>query len=230
MPRYRKREILVFGATGGTGAAIVRQALERGFGITIFARDTGRARQLFDGLAARLSIIEGDAANQHDVHNALAHKPEAVICSLGIYQRQSGHDELARATTHIIAAMQTAGCKRLVCISSLGVGDSRGQGDFVTRLIQKTALRHTLADKEQQEQALRDSALDWTVIRPTRLLNDGGPPHYQWWIGKQPAQKIPWSINRSQVAELALNCLDEPDTIKQALNVSGSLSRPQNAE
>lgn len=229
MPRQEKGEILVFGATGGTGAACVRQALERGFGVTIFARDSGRARQLFDELAARVTIIAGNTENPHDVDNALAYKPDAVICSLGIYQRQSGHNELTQATAHIIAAMQTAGSKRLICISSLGVGDSRGQGDFVTRLIQKTALRFTLADKEQQEQALRDSGLDWTVIRPTRLLDNGGPPYYQWWIGKQPAHKMPWSINRSQVAELALNCLDEPDTIGQALNVSGSLSKSQNA-
>lgn len=228
MRQQGRCEILVFGATGGTGAAIVRQALERGFGVTIFVRDSNRAQQLFAGLAERLTIIAGDAASEDDVRRALAPQPDAVICSLGIYQRRSGHDDLARATAHIIAAMQAAGSNRLICISSLGVGDSRGQGDFVTRLIQKTALRFTLADKEQQEQALRDSSLDWTVIRPTRLLNDGGPPHYQWWLGKQPARKIPWSINRSQVAELALNCLDEPDTINKALNVSGSLARPQN--
>ena len=229
MPQHGKREILVFGATGGTGAAIVRKALASGFGVTIFVRDSSRARHLFAALAGRLDIIEGDAANEHDVYRAVVRQPHAVICSLGIYQRRSGNNDLARATAHIIAAMQTAGSNRLVCISSLGVGDSRGQGDFATRLIQKTALRFTLADKEQQEQALRDSSLDWTIIRPTRLLNDGGPPHFQWWIGKQPAHKIPWSINRSHVAELALECLDDDSTISKALNVSGSLAKPENS-
>jgi len=226
MAQHEKRELLVFGATGGTGAASVRQALERDLGVTIFARDSSRARQLFAGLASRLEIIEGDAANENDVRMAMTRQPDAVICSLGIYQRRSGCHDLARATANIIAAMQSTGSKRLICISSLGVGDSRGQGDFVTRLIQKTVLRYTLADKELQEEALRNSSLDWTVIRPTRLLNDGGPPHYQWWTGKQPARKMLWSINRAQVAELALKCLDDPATINKALNVSGSLSMP----
>ncbi len=230
MTNQNRREILVFGATGGTGTAIVRAALARDYGVSIFVRDSSRAGQLFNGLLARLNIIEGDAANEDDVRRAVGPGTGAVICSLGIYQRRSGRDDLARATTHIIAAMQTTGSKRLVCISSLGVGDSRDQGDFATRLIQKTALRFTLADKEQQEQAIRASVLDWTVIRPTRLLNDGGPPFYQWWIGNQPAHKMPWAINRAQVAELALQCLDDPNTLNKALNVTGSLATPQSGE
>jgi uncharacterized protein YbjT (DUF2867 family) len=228
MTNQNRREILVFGATGGTGAAIVRAALARDYGVTLFVRDSRRAALLFNGLLARLNIIEGDAANEDDIRRAVGPNPDAVICSLGIYQRRSGRDDLAQATAHIIAAMQTSGSKRLVCISSLGVGDSRDQGDFVTRMIQKTALRHTLADKELQEQAISASSLDWTVIRPTRLLNDGGPPFYQWWIGKQPARKMPWAINRAQVAELALQCLDDPTTLNKALNVTGSLATPQN--
>jgi len=227
MPQQKKREILVFGATGGTGTAIVRAALARNYGVTIFVRDSQRAGQLFDGLISQLNIIEGDAGNEDDVRRAVGRNPDAVVCSLGIYQRRSGSNDLARATGHIIAAMQTTGTKRLVCISSLGVGDSRGQGDFATRLIQKTGLRFTLADKEQQEQAIRASALDWTVIRPTRLRNGDGPPDYQWWIGEQPAHKMPWSVNRAQVAELALKCLDDPNTLNKALNVTGSLSTPQ---
>jgi uncharacterized protein YbjT (DUF2867 family) len=221
--------MLVFGATGGTGAAIVHTAQAHDFDVRVFVRDGSRASQLFNGFIGRLQIIEGDAMNADDVRRAFGSTPDAVMCSLGIYQRQSGRDDLTQATAHIIAAMQATGSKRLVCISSLGVGDSCGQGDFITRLLQKTALRHTLADKELQEESIRKSTLDWTIIRPTRLLNDGGPPYCQHWVGEQPARKMPWAVNRAQVARLALACLDHPQTIRTALNVTGSLSMPQSA-
>ena len=58
-------------------------------------------------------------------------------------------------------------------------------------MIQKTALRFTLADKELQEQAIRDSGLDWTIIRPSRLVNDEGPAHLYQWSGRQPQAKLP---------------------------------------
>jgi len=225
----QKRTILVFGATGGTGAGIVRAALARACSVTVFVRSSNRARNVFDDLLPELNIIKGDACNEADVMRAIDPSLDAVICSLGIYQRSAGRDDLARATRHIVAAMQATGVRRLVCVSSLGVGDSRGQGDFATRLIQKTGLRFTLADKELQEQAIRDSGLDWTIIRPTRLLHEGGPPYYQWWIGAQPSRKMHWAINRSQVAELALDCIEDARSIGKALNVTGSLSMPQNA-
>ena len=70
------------------------------------------------------------------------------------------HDTLAQATNNILTAIKTSGPHRFICISSLGVGDRRNQGDLPTRIIQKTGLRFTLADKETQETAIRDSQLD----------------------------------------------------------------------
>ena len=75
MPPHGKCEILVFGATGGTGAAIVRHALQRGFGITIFARDSNRVQQLFGDLATHLTVIEGDATN---------HDPDSINTALNV--------------------------------------------------------------------------------------------------------------------------------------------------
>lgn len=226
MTKPQQPEILVFGATGGTGSAIVQQALDRGCGVNLFVRDAQRAQHLFNGLCTRLNFVVGDASQGSDVRGALAADIDAVIVSLGIYQRSPGGNDLARATANIIAAMQATGRRRLICISSLGVGDSRNQGNFMARLIQKTALRHTLADKELQEQALRESGLDWTIIRPSRLLNDAGPPYICTWTGKQPATKLVWEISRAQVAKLALDCLDDPQTIHAAINVTGCATRP----
>jgi uncharacterized protein YbjT (DUF2867 family) len=217
-----KREILVFGATGGTGIAIIREALARGYGITAFVRDIQHAQHAFNGLCTNLSFYEGDALNAEDVKKAIAPGLDAVVSALGIYQRMPGHDTLTQATKNILAAMKVSGPRRVVCISSLGVGDSRNQGDFPTRIIQKTALRFTLSDKETQEAAIRNSELDWTVIRPSRLLNEGGPAHYLTWTGDQPDKELVWSINRAQVASLAMDSLEDDGSIHKALNITGT--------
>jgi len=218
-----KQEILVFGATGGTGAAIVREAIARGYHVTAFVRDIHHAQHMFNGLCSRLSFSEGDALEAEDVRRAIGSSFNAVVSALGIYQRLPGRDDLTRATQNILTAMRASGPRRFVCVSSLGVGDSRKQGDFATRMIQKTALRFTLADKETQENAIRASELDWTVIRPSRLLDEGGPARYLTWTGEQPDKELVWSINRAQVAALTLDALANNNCLNQALNVTGTL-------
>jgi uncharacterized protein YbjT (DUF2867 family) len=218
-----KREILVFGATGGTGAAIVREAAARGYGVTAFVRDIPRAQHMFNELSSDISFSEGDALNAGNVSRAIGPGLTAVVSALGIYQKRSGRDDLAQATKNILAAMHASGPRRFICISSLGVGDSRNQGDFVTRMIQKTVLRFTLADKEIQENAIGASELDWTVIRPSRLLDKNGPEHYLTWVGPQPDQKLVWSINRTQVAALTLDSLEDDNSVNKALNITGAL-------
>jgi len=218
-----KREILVFGATGGTGVAIVREAVARGYGVTAFVRNIQHAQHIFNGLRTSISFCEGDAFSAGDVSRAIGPGISAVVSALGIYQRMPGRDDLTRATRNVLAAMRAAGPRRFICISSLGVGDSRNQGDFAARMIQKTALRFTLSDKETQEAAIRASELDWTIIRPSRLLDKGGPAHYVSWTGKQPDKELIWSINRAQVAALTLDALEHDTCFNQALNVTGTL-------
>jgi uncharacterized protein YbjT (DUF2867 family) len=62
--------------------------------------------------------------------------------------------------------------RRLVCITGLGAGDSRGHGGFFFgRLFLPLLLRKVYEDKNRQEDAIRASTLDWTIVRPT-VLND----------------------------------------------------------
>jgi uncharacterized protein YbjT (DUF2867 family) len=213
--------MLVFGATGGTGQAIVREALERGYRVTAFVRDIARGEQLFHDLQTRLTFARGDAMNAADVQRALGEGVHAVISSLGIYHALPGKGELTEATGHIAAAMRGAGLMRFLCVTSLGVGDSRGQGDMATRLIQKTGLRFTLADKEKQEALIRGSGLDWTFVRPTRLMDGSGPDRYHTWTGEAPDIMLQWSINRTDVAELVLDSLENDASVGQAINVTG---------
>ena len=219
---YTDKPLLIFGATGGTGVELVRHAVTLGYAVRAFCRNPDKAARTLGDSTGQLTIVQGDATNPAAVDGAFATQPEAVILSLGVYQTRAGGEDLTRATDHVVTAMRKHGVNRLINISSLGVGDSYQQGNWIARLIQKTTLKNTLADKEKQEALLRESGLEVTNLRPSRLMNGSGPHHYLTWEGAQPDDKIVWAVNRSHVAEFALQCLTDRDTVGNAYVITGS--------
>lgn len=161
--------ILVIGATGGTGQAIVREALAKGLGVTALVRSLAKARPLLPGA----ELVEGDSRDSAALARALD-GCEAVISALGSRRiRLVGRVTLlSEGTRALVTAMGQAGVRRLVCITGLGAGDSAGHGGFVyDRLIKPVLLRTMYEDKDRQEAVVRASGLDWVIVRPT-VLND----------------------------------------------------------
>jgi uncharacterized protein YbjT (DUF2867 family) len=160
-------KVLVLGATGGTGRLIVRDALTKGHSVVALVRSKARALDL-----PGADLIEGDARDEGALMRALD-GCDAVISALGTGIGFRKVDLLAVATRALVTAMARNGVRRLVCISALGVGDSRGHGGFVfDRLFQPLLLRHAYKDKDRQEAAIRASSLDWVVVRPGMLTDD----------------------------------------------------------
>jgi uncharacterized protein YbjT (DUF2867 family) len=160
-------KVLVLGATGGTGRLIVHDALEKGHSVVALVRSKARAPDL-----PGADIIEGDARDEGALMRALD-GCDAVISSLGTGISPFNEVSLLTEATHaLLPAMARSGVRRLVCISALGVGDSRGHGGFVfDRLFQPLLLRHAYKDKGRQEAAIRASSLDWVIVRPAMLTN-----------------------------------------------------------
>ena len=161
--------ILVIGATGGTGREVVRQALDRGYQVNALARSAADAAPLLPGA----DIIVGDARDGETVAKALA-GCDSVISALGT-KLSLLHEEtlLSTATRVLIDAMQKLRITRLVCITGIGAGDSHGHGGFLyDHIVQPLLLSSTYRDKDRQEDEIRKSGLDWTIVRPT-VLTDG---------------------------------------------------------
>ena len=159
-------KVLVLGATGETGRLIVRDALAKGHSVVALVRAKARA----DLPGAEL--IEGDARDEAILVRALD-GCDAVISALGTGIGFRMVDLLTVATRALIATMTRTGVHRLICISALGVGDSRGHGGFIfDRLFQPLLLGPAYKDKDRQEAAIRASSLDWLVVRPAMLTND----------------------------------------------------------
>lgn len=158
-------KVLVLGATGGTGRLIVRDALAKGHVVKALVRS--KAGVDLPGA----DLIEGDARDAGVLQRALEGS-DAVISALGTGMGFSEVTLLTVATRALVTAMRHTGVRRLVCISALGVGDSKGHGGFVfDRLFQPLLLSQAYKDKESQEATIRASSLDWVVVRPTQLTD-----------------------------------------------------------
>jgi uncharacterized protein YbjT (DUF2867 family) len=160
--------ILVIGATGGTGRQIVHEALSRGYQVNALARSAVNAIPLLPGA----NITEGDARDGEAVAKALA-GCEGVISALGskpsLLQKET---LLSDATRILINEMQNRGITRLVCITGIGAGDSHGHGGFLyDHIVEPLLLDSVYQDKNRQEDEIRKSGLDWTIVRPTNLTD-----------------------------------------------------------
>jgi uncharacterized protein YbjT (DUF2867 family) len=153
--------LLVIGATGGTGRELLKQSLDRGHVVTAFARDPAR---LGDIEHSNLRMVSGDVLDPAAVESAVSGQDAVLVCIGAGAQRSTIRED---GTRNVIAAMDNADVKRLLCLSSLGVDDSRSNLPLFTRyIIVGVFLRHAFADHERQEALVRQSTLDWTIARP----------------------------------------------------------------
>jgi len=163
-------KILVLGATGATGRLIVAKAIAEGHNVVALVRSKAKADDLTGA-----ELIEGDARDAAALTRAMA-GCDAVVSSLGTAMSPFREvTMLSTATRALVGVMERQNIRRLVCITGLGAGDSRGHGGFFfDRLLLPLLLRKVYEDKDRQEDAIRGSTLDWTIVRPM-VLNDKPP-------------------------------------------------------
>jgi putative NADH-flavin reductase len=160
-------KLLVLGATGATGRLIVTGALERGHEVTALVRSREKASSL-DGA----TLLVGDARDEATLRRAVK-GVDAVISSLGTSVSPFREVTLlSQATRALVAAMNVEHISRLICITGVGAGDSVGHGGFVfNNLFFPLLLRKVYQDKDRQEAIVKESGLDWVLVRPV-ILND----------------------------------------------------------
>jgi len=248
-------KLLIFGATGGTGRALIEQALEQGHVVTAFARDPSKVRTAHQNLrVARGDIlnsgsVEAAINGQDAVLSALGIRPHVglvvilvIICQvlarllalagpfnwllrLGVplllilfFSRKK--TTLSDGTRNIVQAMQKLGVKRFICESSLGIGESRGQlGLLYNFILIPLFLRGLFADKEVQDKIIKDSTLDWVIVRPGALTN--GPRRGVYRAGMDIGH---WfftvKISRADVADFMLKQLTDNTYLRKTPGVS----------
>ena len=194
-------KFLLIGATGPTGREIVKQGLELGHEITALVRDASKIPVEHP----KLRLVTGDILKQSDVEAVMAGQ-EAVICSLGTGVTFKHVTLFSDGTRHLLHAMDNLAVRRIVCITGIGAGDSRGHGGFIyDRVIEPTILHSIYQDKDRQEELLRQSDRDWIILRPGMLTNDPGKGEYKVLLNLSGITV--GKIARADVAEFALKQL-----------------------
>lgn len=78
----------------------------------------------------------------------------------------------SQGTKNVLEAMDKEGVRRLICITGIGAGDSKGHGGLLyDRLFKPLLLKTIYEDKDRQETLIKNSEIDWTIIRPSFLTN-----------------------------------------------------------
>ena len=207
-------KLILFGATGGTGQQLVTQALAQGHEVTAFSRSPEKLNLKHQ----RLSLLQGDVLELNAVKKAVKNK-DAIICALG----SSAFDKSklrTQGTQNILKAMQANDIKRLICLSAHGVGDSYDSLPWHYKgLILPLFLRHVMADHLQQESAIKNSSVDWTIIRAANLTNGEQTGWYKYGATVMDnTSKL--KISRADVAEFMLKQLSDPSNIHKTPSIS----------
>jgi putative NADH-flavin reductase len=206
-------KILVFGATGGTGRHVVEQGLGRGHEVTAFVRDPDKLRVEHE----RLRVAQGDALDYETVERAV-HGQDAVVCVLGTPARKAGTVR-SEGTQNIIRAMEKAGVRRLVVQSTIGMGDSVEMLPFQYKyVLVPLLLRSVFADHERQEEYVRQSPLDWTLVRPGAFTKGERTGAYKHGTGVTTI--IKGKLSRADAADFLLKQLQGDAYVREAPYVS----------
>jgi putative NADH-flavin reductase len=202
--------VLVLGATGSVGRLVVEEALRRGHSVTALVR---RPEKL-GASANRVRAEEGDALDAGAVSRAVAGE-DAILYVLGAGNvRQT--TLFSESTKVLLKAMTDQGMRRLICVTGVGAGETKGHGGFLyDRILYPLFTKGIYADKDVQEWLVRQSGLDWTIVRPApfRTRTPPGPLRVATNVEGVTLTKI----SRLEVARFLLDELERNRYVRQAV-------------
>jgi putative NADH-flavin reductase len=210
------QHLLLLGGAGRAGLSLLKQALERGYRVTAVIRNPDK-ESLPDN--HELTVITGDICDPSVISEAMSSGVDAVLSTLGVFIKQPG-TPLTDMTGPILRAMKAEGVSRIVCMSSLGVGDTRKLGNLTVRFVTSVILKHVLVDKHCQEKLLEQSGLDWTILRPPRIIDSNVSLDYLRWQMPLGTLRPRWQISKYDAAKEMLELLSNPDTIGETWQIS----------
>ncbi len=207
-------KLAIFGASGRTGRPLVQQALDAGHIVTALVRTPTN----FPIQHERLTVVQGNVMDPATVEKVVQ-GADAVLSVLG-QTKSSPKDMQTVGTQNIIAAMQKFGITRFVSLTGAGVDAPEDQPKLINHVI-KFALKAmsgaVLKDAEQHAKVLRNSNIDWTIVRGPMLTEGPHTGKYRvGWVGVNTGTRI----SRADVADFMLKQVSDTTYLRKAPMIS----------
>jgi putative NADH-flavin reductase len=191
-------KIVIIGASNSIGVELFVQALRRGHSVTAVLRN----QQEFTRQQENKRAVIGPAVDQEVLNRAVA--GQDIVCwTLGIKPTSKPVTAFSEDTQCLLRAMKNANVRRLICVTGIGGGDSRGHGGFFyDRIINPLLLRTIYEDKDRQENLIKASDTDWIIVRPGFLTD--GPLTQRYRVHTDLTGVTARKISRADVAHFIL--------------------------
>ncbi|MFI6047036.1 NAD(P)-dependent oxidoreductase [Nocardia sp. NPDC051321] len=195
-------KVIVFGAAGLTGQAIVAEALSAGHDVTAAVRTPAKLSSVD---RERFTVARADVRDPDSVRAAVVGH-DAVVSAIGPAGRHAAglYSDGARA---MVSAMRSTGVHRLIAITSSGVRRDDPNHALWYRLVARTLMNELYGDMRLMEAIISESAVDWTFVRPTRLTDDPPTGSYRVEDGETPSGG--WKIPVAELARFIVGELDD---------------------
>ncbi|WP_109507204.1 NAD(P)-dependent oxidoreductase [Nocardioides speluncae] len=214
-------DVLVVGASRGTGQAVVKELAAQGHRVTAFARSASRT----DFGGAEINTVDGDVYDAAALEKAVIGQ-DAVVVTLGISENpinvllrraKTPTDVRSAGTRNTIEAMTRHGVRRLIVQTTYGLGQTRKNLSLSWKLTFSVLLRPQIKDHDVQERLVRTSGLDWTLIQPVGLTDEDVARPVKVSLTDET---VSMEIGRGQVAAVEAEAITRPDWVGEAVSLS----------
>lgn len=210
-------KLVLLGVTGATGAALLEQALAHGHAVTAVVRTPAKVTLA----APNLTVVPGDVMAADTLAAPLA-AADAVISCVGVSsprQARKGTTVYSVGTRNIVAAMQSGGSRRLIVVSSAGVAPRKGAPILYKLIVKPFFLEPSYRDMRLMEEFVRNTNLDWTIVRPPYLTGD--PLHTDYRLQADANFDDDCPLPRASLAHFLLAEAESPRFSGHVVAISG---------
>lgn len=197
-------KIAIIGGTRGIGKALVERSLEEEFEVAVLARDPGKVSLT----SPLLELVQGDVRDPEAVQSIVKGK-DAVCSCIGVPITFKPVDLFSIAAKNIVAALHQHPNQKYIAVTGIGAGETKGHGGFLYDAIFKPLLLRTIyEDKDREEAVIRESGLEWLIVRPAGLTNGERTGRYR--VINDLAGVTSKRISRRDVADFIVTQLKDP--------------------
>ncbi len=202
-------KIIIFGGTGDLGKIITKKLIEKNQNICILSRQPLNSNE-------HLQYVTGNVLDIEAVKKCI-NEGDRVIVALGF--NNSDIDTMSRGTNNVITAMKDKNCKRLICVSAQGAGDSWDYmpNEFKEMVLNDQILKASFKDHGIQEKLVMQSQLEWTIVRPTEIIDADETRSYSI---NTITENSTFQISKYDVAAFIVNELFEKKYLRQVAMIT----------